>query len=494
MFSALSTAIPERVAGFLLFATLGVLAVSQPLVACGLLVAFVALSGLAYFLLSRSSLRLWQVLVLVALSGYIVLNYGFANVAFHIGGLPIILGHALMFAALAIVVLSGRVSIMRELREPAVLTSFALILFSFIHLVADVPRFGFMAVRDGSLFIEGVFLLLGLAWAKNASSSLPLMKWLFWVFFANLLYCLSLPWGESIRSWSPNSGIFLVVPVFGCYGDGCLYLMTGALFCLWCARYAVRLPRWVLYLLAVVQLFALAIHQARSMYLAIPLVFMILILVGEVRKAAKIGLAVGAAFLVVTSLAFLPSLHLEGRLGPVTPQFLEEHLSSLALVRGTPGEGSIEDREKWTSDVWRRATSSTTNLLIGEGFGKPLIDFETPGRVAVRQPHNTHLTVLARLGLVGMLLWTLFHLSIVGRFLRTLRTRGSLDKQSSSLVLWLFLFYVSFMLVTSVQPLLEFSYGAIPFYLLMGFALGLMRKLSEGRVHGGHQRGAPAHT
>ena len=133
MFSALSTAIPERVAGFLLFATLGVLAVSQPLVACGLLVAFVALSGLAYFLLSRSSLRLWQVLVLVALSGYIVLNYGFANVAFHIGGLPIILGHALMFAALAIVVLSGRVSIMRELREPAVLTSFALILFSFIH-------------------------------------------------------------------------------------------------------------------------------------------------------------------------------------------------------------------------------------------------------------------------------------------------------------------------------------------------------------------------
>lgn len=468
----------ETIAGFFLFATLGVLLTLQPLVASGVLVAFVALSGLAYFLLSRSALRIWQILALVALSGYILLNYGFANVALHIGGLPIVIGDALMLAALAMVVLSGRISIMRELREPAVLALFALILFSFIHLVADVPRFGFMAVRDASLYMEGLFLLLGLAWANSSCGPVLLMKWLFWAFFANLLYSLSFPWAESIQSRSPNSGVFLVVPVFGFYLNSYLYLMTGALFYLWCARYVVRCPRWVLYLLTVAQLFALAIHQARSMYLAIPLVFVILILVGEVRKAATIGIAAVLAFLVVASLAFLPGLHLEGRMGPVTTQFLEDQLSSLALVRGAPGNASIEDREKWYPEVLRRVTSSTANLLVGEGFGKPLIDFRTPEGVQVRQPHNTSLSVLARLGLAGLVLWVLFHLCIVGRFLRTLRRRASLDKQSSSLVLWLFLFYVTCMFVTSVQPLLEFSYGAIPLYFLTGFALGFMRRKS----------------
>lgn len=45
-----------------------------------------------------------------------------------------------------------------------------------------------------------------------------------------------------------------------------------------------------------------------------------------------------------------------------------------------------------------------------EGFGKPLLEhMATRQGVAVRQPHNTHLSVLARLGLVGVAFWILFH-------------------------------------------------------------------------------------
>jgi hypothetical protein len=488
MFNALRTVRAETVVGFFLFALLGVLGVWQPLFAFCSLIGLAALIFLAYLLVRRSPPQLWQILVLIALSGYMVLNYGFANLTFHIAGVPIILGHTLMFTGLALVLVSGEISITRELREPAVLAMFALVLLSLIHLASDVPRFGFMAVRDSSLFVEGVFLLLGLAWARTGRASIMLIKWLFWLFCANLVYCLSLPWRELIRSSSPKSGIFQVVPVFGYYSDGYVYLMTGALFCLLCARHAVKCPRWLLNFLVVLQVFALAIHQARSMYVAIPLVFVLLILLGEVRQAAKIGLAVGGALLVVALLAFQPSLRLEGRLGPVTPEFLEEHVSSLALTRGTAGEGTIEDREKWASDVWDRVTSSRSNLLVGEGFGKPLIDFEGPEGVEVRQPHNTHLSVLARLGLIGILLWTLFHLSIVARFFRGLRARGPSDETASSLVLWLFIFYVTAMVVTSVQPLLEFSYGAIPFYFLMGFALGVMRQELHGRVCPERQR------
>ncbi len=76
---------------------------------------------------------------------------------------------------------------------------------------------------------------------------------------------------------------------------------------------------------------------------------------------------------------------------------------------------------------------------------------------------------------MGLAIWAFFHFLIVRRFLGALRARARKDKKLSELVLWLFLFYILSMLVTSVQPHLEFSYGAIPFYFLIGFALGIMR-------------------
>jgi O-antigen ligase len=148
---------------------------------------------------------------------------------------------------------------------------------------------------------------------------------------------------------------------------------------------------------------------------------------------------------------------------------------------------------RWYSEVWERARSTPTNLLVGEGFGKPLLEHTvTKQGVAVRQPHNTHLSVLARLGLVGVAFWMLFHFLLVRRFVHVLRRRGQLDKKHSDLMLWLFIFYILFMLVTSVQPYLEFSYGAIPFYFLTGFALGIMRSpLSAPRPDGPNAKLAP---
>jgi hypothetical protein len=45
----------------------------------------------------------------------------------------------------------------------------------------------------------------------------------------------------------------------------------------------------------------------------------------------------------------------------------------------------------------------------------------------------------------------------------------------SALILWLFLHLVVALLETSVQPTLEFSHGAIPFFFLQGLAIGIMR-------------------
>lgn len=50
----------------------------------------------------NSGLAIWQILSLLALTGYVVLSYGFANWVFRLGGVPFPIGHLLAFGALLI--------------------------------------------------------------------------------------------------------------------------------------------------------------------------------------------------------------------------------------------------------------------------------------------------------------------------------------------------------------------------------------------------------
>jgi hypothetical protein len=459
---------------------LAAVVVCFPKAAIGAAAAYAFTVLLAVILNRAAGLAFWQVLVLIGLGGYIILNYGFANLAVRVAGVPVIAGHLLMFAALLLAALGNPYRFIKALVEPAALCLVGLMLLTLAHLGSDVAQFGLYAVRDSSIFFEAAFLFLGVAWVRNERDISTLFRWLFALFVINLLYSLTLPWAKSLYSWSPSSGIFQDVAILGHYKESNLYLLGGALFCLWVAQYIVAWPQWSLYLLAVLQMLGLTIHQARSMYVGTAVVLILLLVLQQFRKLAQLSVALcvglGALVLVGSTTTF----ELPGRLGPVSPRFLEQHAQSLLLAKGTPGLGTIYHRWEWHKAVWERAGSSTWNLLVGEGFGQPLVtDLRIQTGVIVRQPHNTHLTVLARLGLVGLALWTLFHLSIIARFLRALLLRPRLEPKMRALILWLFLFYVLAMIVTTVQPYLEFSYGAIPFYFIMGVALAVTRGRAE---------------
>jgi O-antigen ligase len=132
------------------------------------------------------------------------------------------------------------------------------------------------------------------------------------------------------------------------------------------------------------------------------------------------------------------------------------------------------DRGEWYQEVWDRVRSSPSNLAVGEGFGQALIRFENMEGIPVRQPHNSSLTVLARLGFVGLSFWLLFIFLIIARYLEFLRMPGT-SAEVSSLVVWLLCTFILSLLQASVQPSLEFSHGAAPFYFLSGFGLGVIR-------------------
>jgi O-antigen ligase len=493
----------STVVGFSMLVLLGGLLAAYPLPALALAggVCLIAVAFLLTHLVRRYNLRTWQVLALTVLCGYCILNYGFENIAFRVGPIPVPLGHVLMFAALGLAVLAFPGRITKVLDEPALLCLLGLFPLTFAHLIFDVPRYGFYAVRDASIFFEGIFVLLGLLWAADGRNTAPLVKCLLLLFLVNLLYGYTYPWGAELLDWSPKSGIFLQVPILGHYHATARYDVVGALFCLWVAGYAVRWPRWILYVLAVAQLFALAIHQVRSTYVEIALYLVLLMLLGETRKwGSLVGtFALGLVVLLVMTPVFA---RMSGRMGPINLAFLEKQAETSVLLFGKPAdkdpiEGSIAGRQDWYQEVMQRL-ESPRNLLLGVGFGQVLVDFyftkSTGEAVAVRQPHNSHLTVLARLGVLGLIIWLLFNAFVLKRFLYVFRRRHHFNKPFFDLVLWLFVWYVSANIHSLVQPEFEFSSAAIPYYFMVGFALGLIRWHAQnsllGRTGASYSEGA----
>jgi O-antigen ligase len=92
----------------------------------------------------------------------------------------------------------------------------------------------------------------------------------------------------------------------------------------------------------------------------------------------------------------------------------------------------------------------------------------------VRQPHNTTLGVFGRMGLLGLGIWVLFHGIVFKRFVTTIRGSRGTRSETRDLLIWLFIYYVLAFILSTVQPAIEFSHYAIPFYFFIGVALGLM--------------------
>lgn len=460
---------------FVLFLVVGSLVVLYPLYVLGCLVAaaIVGLCRMVFAEMRRANLELWQIFALIALSGYILLTRGFENVTFHLGGFPIIVGYALVYVSLLLAIFSRRQLIARALKEPSILCMLALLVLAILHLVTDIHSYGIWALRDSSMCLDGIFMLLGLAWAMKKNSSIFLARWLLGLFVLNMLYSYTMPWNERLWSWSPTSGVFLKVPILGDFSGAGDTLVAGAIFCICVGSYLVSRPSWLMPLLVVGQFLGVAITQGRRQYVGTGVVLIILALLGQTRKFSKLLILVPSAIAVIFLVTTLGGLRISGRIGEVNLDFFKAHLRSVETSAGTPGS-SIETRFDWANQAYQHFLA---HPVLGEGFGQPLLTEidETNGAVT-RQPHNSSLSYLARLGAIGFVIWITFHFLLIKKFVNLLRQRRAFDDNVLfAFVLWLFLFYVLFMICSLVEPPFEFPSGAVPFYFFMGFALGLMR-------------------
>jgi O-antigen ligase len=116
---------------------------------------------------------------------------------------------------------------------------------------------------------------------------------------------------------------------------------------------------------------------------------------------------------------------------------------------------------------------------VGKGFGINLATddgFQQVGQETLREPHNSHLSILARMGVPAFLLWLLLQGWFALALLRALlRYRRAGDKQLAAVAAWVLVFWTAIMVNASFDPYLEGPQGGIWFWSLFGLGLVLMR-------------------
>ena len=449
----------------------------------------------------------------VLLTGYTFLGRGFA----HLGVPPVYLGEfvlALGLVATAAVALRSRLQIARSW---LVVLLVAFMVLGLIRTVPYIPTYGADALRDATLWGYGVFALIILA-VLDRDWVLKLFKLYGFVAVAFLV------WGPI--SWNlfgyhadlipnaPGSDIpilFFKNTDMAVQTAGAIaFLVVGAppikraLDFWW--RFALAQPMsWMVYTTGSYTRGGLAAVAAALGVLAI--------VGGRTRNWAPLlaGAVLFAAY--IFSNVSLPLVQ-PGPTPFATPTAYQSGQSPKPTATPsptptpTPNPGSPAGRVASTTQWWDNivsifAGSSDMNLegtrqfrlawwnkIIdytfngpyfweGKGFGINLADsdgFQTLADHSLRAPHNSHLSVLARMGVPAFFLWIILQLGFALLLLRALLAhRRAGDSQLAAVAAWVLAFWTAMMINTSFDPYLEGPQGGIWFWSLFGLGLVLIR-------------------
>ena len=341
-----------------------------------------------------------------------------------------------------------------------------------IETVVDYPEGRLNSLRDAAVWYYAFFYFVGLVIASNGEQfRIFTSRWkLFWL--------LAVPWGIAellsgnwLSQHSPtlpgsrgvlllsNSGSELAQNI----GLGCLLLVSGN----WRGGLLTRTSPRVL--LALLGLAAVALYPGRGSKVSVIVAFLVFFAVSlsqsssgraHRRRLSVMVLVVAAA--IASALA--GGLDITSRLGL-------DRFSEVA-------PGQIEGTAEWRLEWWRGLYNAVMdrNPLFGLGFGDGLIGYnpyivgnDSSPVLNARSPHNFNITIFARMGIVGSLLWG--GILLVGLFIplwSALTASTALERAESGYrAFWIAAIFAAWV-DSSFGVLMEGPVMAIPFWLILG--------------------------
>ena len=430
-------------------------------------------------------LVLYAVLLGPLLGGYLLFDRAFAYL--HLPGSPLFVGEMLLgVGALGVLAATGYLRIpLRD--EPILALLGAFVLWGMIRTVPGLGAHGMDAVRDAALWYYCGFAFLAVA-ATARSPGLPerlvaqlgrLLPWmLVWLPIGLVLEPLA-----QQRPYVP----FSTVSVLSHKPGNAAIAAVLALAFLWLfpeGRSSRSRVAWSLLALLVI---ALAATQNRGGLLGVSVGAMVgLVFVRERLRLVVSGILVLALALTLATLLSLqvPFAGVQGR------QFSASQLVANVVSLGgkqSPGNlgGTVQGREQLWSKILAKQERDG-HLVDGSGFGPNLaadVGVYDAGTDSLRSPHNSHLNILARMGVMGFCLWLLLWLGWYWRLAagcRRLERQGREQRRRTAV---LCLTVTTSILVSSIfDPQLEGPQVAALLWTVFGIGVAVTsnRPWSEG--------------
>jgi hypothetical protein len=406
-----------------------------------------------------------------ALLGYALLGKGFA----YFGYRPIFVGE-LTFASGVLVLLRSGCLVALFASAPGLLLA-ATIGWTLSRTLPFVGIYGFDALRDSVILMYGGFSFIVAALLIEDYRRIDKLVRYYRIFLdiyvpaVPILFPLSFYFQDTMPKL-PGTTVSLVW--LGA-GEVAVHLAGAVVFAL--AGFRKPTPVWIACIFAGVVMIS-AVSRAAMLAFAVPVVLAALAL-----GKARMLLALGAAVLVLlaTSYIFETSFSNYQQARAST----ERRVSSVQVVENVAsivgqGGAQTEDTKAWREKWWRIIVDNTVRgpyFWTGRGFGVNLgveDGFSSPhSERPLRSPHNGHMTILARAGIPGLALWSVFLAAWFGSLLRAaVLALGRRQARWAGLLLFIASYVLACVINASFDVALEAPMQGIWFWCLIGFGIG----------------------
>ncbi|HVE80286.1 MAG TPA: O-antigen ligase family protein [Gemmatimonadaceae bacterium] len=425
---------------------------------------------------SRTYADEYLALLTLVLGGYAIGGKGFA----YLGIAPIYVGEVTLAAGLPALWYARRGAI-RFARSPVALLLAAFMLFSAVRTVPFLSSYGIAALRDAALWGYATFSFIVGAIVVSRPARLSRLVRRFRRFIPVFLIAVPVMWPAAIilRDVAPDWPGTQTAILYTKAADFLVHLSGIAAFV--SVGLAGAAQQWQSVLLTLTV--GLTGFQSRGGLLAFMSGYAVAF-VARPRSRTAWQIAVVTASLVGTLAVTGLEVRFPGLDRAISLQQFVDH------ARSTLGSSSADDLENtrgWRLAWWAVILDYTIGgpyRWMGKGYGVNLADddgFQVTDDNSLRSPHNVHMTVLARSGVIGLALWVALQLAWL-RTVRRARARARVagDRFWSSLFTFVIAYWVAFLVNATFDVYLEGPMGGIWFWTLFGFGLAAALIYGDG--------------
>ncbi|WP_415303189.1 O-antigen ligase family protein [Candidatus Pelagibacter sp. Uisw_101] len=342
-------------------------------------------------------------------------------------------------------------------------------------------EYGLVAVRDGTFVLDSLFVLVSLSFFSSIEPTITkilkicflysFMFILFWFIRDSVIFLsptITSPLGGQTNLFFNFSTINVTCGFFAFYS----YLFLDS-----------NNKKFIYFLFFLI--FSLILLPKRMIYIWYISAFLYLIFIDKknINFTFKL-LSVFIVFYIIDLIGFFSIFKVKGI------NFFDFFKSHLLSTIPTFEINNIDDffvgtqsTVSWRIDKWTMTISNVmatfNTFLFGLPFGVSLTDFYNTQGMQTREPHNLYITIFARTGLIGFILFSILHFKIIRILYKAYIKSLILRNKATNKLMILFMMYVLFIFGGGgiSSSILSATYHSTQFYLFVGIWISIYFKL-----------------